>query len=150
MHVVLVHDSEPTSLPCSPAVIAVLAFFALRPRKGWLRRKGAAAADAEADKGFKDSDLVDLSPAGDRLGYRPPAGMLDSYLPLGSQTSQPAAAGSRPRSSAPGSGRDSMPQMASRWVAVCGFAALAQLPCRTECQPKPCPLPLLPSPSAAA
>lgn len=44
------HDWPLSCRPCSAAVLAVLAFFALRPGKGWLRRRapadGLAAAEA--------------------------------------------------------------------------------------------------------
>lgn len=80
-------------------VLAALAFFALRPRKGWLRRKGATAKAADAaampeDGGSdKSGGLEDGTSA---AGLACKAEVLDTFLPRsgsvgGSSDSMPAA-----------------------------------------------------------
>ena len=66
--------------PASPAppAIAVLAFFAFRPRKGWLRRRASAAdgMDLGASSGGQD-----LSPVGGKaIPVQLGTGELDSFL----------------------------------------------------------------------
>jgi hypothetical protein len=92
------HASSPHP---SPAVAAlVLAFFAWRPRKGWLRRKGPAPGPAtgglESGSGGGD-DIVDSlivpSVKGDLLASQP-----TSMLIPAAPASLPATAGSDPGS----------------------------------------------------
>ncbi|KAI7838582.1 hypothetical protein COHA_007653 [Chlorella ohadii] len=89
--------------PAHPAV-AVLAFLAFRPRKGWLRRRGTAAAE-QGGKGD-----VEMSPGDKVVMLTPlPTGVLDSFLPPEVKLSQalalaaPDSAGSSGPTNAPNS-----------------------------------------------
>lgn len=78
----------PPSRHLSAVVLAVLAFFALRPGKGWLRRKPAAAAAAAAaaaggGKWGKETPTPGSSTAGSdaALGGQPANGGIPSAAP---------------------------------------------------------------------
>ena len=80
-----------TSTSPIPAAVAVLAFFALRPRKGWLRMQRDTVSFADTEGGLKDSSLK-LSVGDKGLFSSMPAGVLDSFLPAAKQSQAAALA----------------------------------------------------------
>lgn len=92
-------DAQPRPLanPSPAAIAAVLAFFALRPGKGWLRRKAVAAPSIEA--GGKPDGSLPLGSTSQEV---------DTFLP-GSQ---------------PGSGGAPAPLASSLPAAAAGFVSL--------------------------
>ena len=121
------------ALPAPPAV-AVLAFFAFRPRKGWLRRRGSAAPKQGILGGLTG---LELSPSGKVLMTPMPTGVLDSFLPPEANKAYTVA------QAAPGSAGSSDPaNTANMWVAHRHDAMrtalaqqLTQLHCCGTCRP---------------
>ncbi|KAL4441802.1 hypothetical protein ABPG77_003718 [Micractinium sp. CCAP 211/92] len=97
------------------AALAVLAFFALRPKKGWLRRTGGPAP--RADKVPPGADEAGM--AGIKAGLGPPSpgsggvAATDSFIPAGKAAVVPTAVGLPHTGSGPGPSSQSSGQPTS-------------------------------------
>lgn len=108
-------------------MLAVLGFFAFRPRKGWLRKKGAIAAGGAALlSGGSDVEGGGAKGKAPSSGGEPPAEVLDSFLTQSYCFGQSPAAsqlGSAPGGTASGGMGISGAAVAGAAVAGAGVAA---------------------------
>ena len=99
----------------SRPAVAVLAFFALRPGKGWLRRRGAAGAAKDGTQ--RDLKSVELSPGDKEVFITPmPTGVLDSFLPPEARRSQAMALAATQPAGNDNTGGSSPGAAPNRWV----------------------------------